>query len=57
MKKNLIIVFVAIAFFSCSTADKKVPQVANDFCNCFQKMEKEFDPKTKSIIAQAAECA
>jgi len=39
-----------IVLFSCSSADKKIPEIATDFCNCFNKMEKSISQRTIDIL-------
>lgn len=52
---SLVLAVVALFFVSCKSADKKVPQIAADFCNCFVKLEKEMSPEAKNLFTQAAE--
>lgn len=55
--KNVSLVLAVVALFlvSCKSADKKVPQIAADFCNCFTQMEKDMSPESKSLFTKAAE--
>ena len=59
MKKNLTLpaVIVMLILVSCQSADKKIPQIAGDFCNCFSSLEKNLSEKTKGIIDRAANSA
>lgn len=56
--RNILIAIVAITFLaSCSSADKKVPQIAADFCDCFKKLEAEMSTESRKLFATAAESA
>lgn len=54
MRTLIVLSFMSLIVASCSTADKKVPQIAEDFCNCFSKMEKEMSAESKRIFKTAA---
>jgi hypothetical protein len=57
MKKFLMMLAVAgsVATISCkSSADKKMPELANDICNCMSMLEKDLSADAKKIITDAA---
>jgi hypothetical protein len=57
MKRNYLLLTVSLAFVlaSCSTADQKIPTIANDFCNCFGTLEKSMSTELKDIFVKAGD--
>ncbi|HEY6504138.1 MAG TPA: hypothetical protein VIZ28_09205 [Chitinophagaceae bacterium] len=51
---QLVPVAFVMLFSSCSSADNKVPQIAADFCNCFNKVEQDISASTVNVITKAA---
>jgi hypothetical protein len=49
--------FAVLLFSSCETGDKKIPEIATDFCNCFYDLEKKLSTTTKGIWQKAANAA
>ena len=49
----LLTVYI-IMLFSCNSADNKIPQIATDFCNCFNKIEKGISKSTVDIFINAS---
>lgn len=56
MKRNLLLT-ISLAFMiaSCSSVDKKVPEIATEICNCFSPLDKQMSPDLKAILIKAGE--
>ena len=59
MRKNVcsMLSFILLILAGCNSADKKIPEMASDFCNCFSSMEMNLNSKTKQIVEAAANSA
>src|SRR5262245_1200476 len=59
MRKSLLFFpgFLLLLCGSCATADKKIPEMAIAFCNCFTQLEKNVSSTTKEIMSRASEAA
>lgn len=59
MKRNSVILglVLSVMFAACGTADQKVPAIADDFCNCFKKLEGSMSEGAKDLLLKAAESA
>ena len=57
MRVTISVAFAAILLVSigaCKTADKKAPEIAADFGNCFKDIEKNLGEDVKKMVADAA---
>lgn len=51
MKSFLVFSIITLFLASCSgSADKKVPQLANEMCDCFQSFDKDLSPAGKELF-------
>lgn len=51
MKLQLSILSLGFIFFSCSgSADKKVPELANEMCDCFTKFQQDLSPEAMALM-------
>jgi len=52
MKLSLPLLTLLIAFTSCSSgsADKKVPELANEMCGCFDNFQQSLSAETKDLM-------
>ncbi|HEX7847829.1 MAG TPA: hypothetical protein VF476_18645 [Chitinophagaceae bacterium] len=59
MRKNVFpILAIAFLIASCKgSADKKVPEIAADYCKCFEKLEKEMSDESKKLFTAAGNAA
>lgn len=50
------VVAISILFSACQSgsADKKVPELANDMCGCFTKFEESLTPDAKALMKEVA---
>lgn len=54
MKRNLLLIIsLALVIASCSSVDKKVPEIATEICNCFSSLDKQMSPDLKAIFIKA----
>ena len=51
---SIFLGFAVLLFVGCDTADKQIPEMATDFCNCFADLEKNLSSTTKGIWQKAA---
>jgi hypothetical protein len=55
MKNVLKIAMVALAFYSCKgSADSKVPELANEMCNCFESFKSTISEDAKLLLKEVA---
>lgn len=58
MKSLIIAVSMCALLFSCSgSADKKVPELANEMCGCFDGMQKEYSADVTALLKEVANAA
>jgi hypothetical protein len=52
MRKTLIVPAVIFLLYSCKpgSADKKVPELANEMCDCFSALQKRFDTESVELL-------
>lgn len=56
MKFYVFSTVVLLFLASCNgTADKKVPQLANAMCDCFQSIDKELSPAARELFLKMTE--
>ena len=57
--KSLIVFSIATTLlFSCAgSADKKVPELANDMCGCFDKMQQSYSPDVIKLLNEVSVAA
>lgn len=54
-KASFLFPLVLVVFaLSCKTADDRVPEIAADFCNCFNKLESDLSKQTVDLITTAS---
>lgn len=56
MKVTYLVLILGILFQSCSSgsADKKVPELANEMCDCFTGFQTDLSPDVKSLLKKVA---
>ncbi len=56
MKKLFLVLAVILSIYSCKSgsADKKVPELANEMCDCFTAFQKRFDSESASLLKEVS---
>lgn len=56
MKKSIFTIVVILSFCSCKpgSADRKVPVLANEMCDCFTTFQKRFDSESASLLKEVS---
>lgn len=58
MKPFFSLLFVTIILVSCSgSADKKVTELADEMCGCFDKFEQSLSPEAKTLMKNVSTAA
>jgi hypothetical protein len=51
MKLNFMTLAIAFVFTACSgSADNKVPELANEMCDCFTKFQQDLSPEGRDLM-------
>ena len=55
MSKNLfLLMIIAVVYVSCKSAESKAPQMAADFCKCFEEIQSNISDNTMKIFKKAS---
>lgn len=56
MKKLFFVLAVILSLYSCKSgsADKKVPELANEMCDCFSTFQKRFDSQSSALLKEVS---
>ena len=59
MKKSFFTIAVILSLSSCKSgsADKKVPELANEMCDCFSTFQNRFDSQSASLLKEVSTSA
>lgn len=58
MKSFITAVSLCTLLFSCSgSADKKVPELANEMCGCFDAMQKDYSADVTALLKEVSTAA